>query len=152
MIKIKRKGAEILTNKETDLKNQLARALADYDNLRKRTEKEKEEIVKLANLSFFLKLAPVIDSLKKAQDHLKDEGLENIIKELTRVLSEEGIESVEAQVGLRFDENYHEAVEVVNIEDETVQGTISEIILEGWKLKDGPVIRPAKVKVYNIKQ
>lgn len=146
--KVQKKGNGLSREKELEI--QLARALADYDNLRKRTEKEKEDIIKLANIGFFLKLVPIVDNLKKAQEHLKDEGLDNIIKELTRIISEEDIENVIAEEGLPFDENYHEAVEIEKVEDGSKSGLISQVLLEGWRIKDGPVIRPAKVIVYKI--
>lgn len=146
--KVQKKGNGF--NREKELEIQLARALADYDNLRKRAEKEKEEIIKLASISFFLKLVPIVDNLKKAQGYLKDEGLDNIIKELTRIISEEDIENVIAEEGRAFDENYHEAVEVEKIEDGSKSGLISQVLLEGWRIKDGPVIRPAKVIVYKM--
>jgi molecular chaperone GrpE len=142
---------KVSLKREEELEKQLARSLADYDNLRKRAEKEKEEIIKLANIGFFLRLSPVIDNLKKAQEHLKDEGLDNIINELIRIISEEDIINVEAEAGVPFDENYHEAIEVERIEDDNKEGLISQVLLEGWRLKDGPVIRPAKVIVYKKK-
>jgi molecular chaperone GrpE len=147
-VKTKGKKKSVLVNKEEELKNQLARTLADYDNLRKRAEKEKGEIIKLANLGFFLRLTPIIDNLKKAQDHLKDEGLENIIMELLEIITDEGIENIEAEKGMPFDENYHEATEVEDTKDKSKSGTISKVLLEGWRIKRGPVIRPAKVVVY----
>ena len=148
--KIKTKNVQV--SKEDELKVQLARSLADYDNLRKRAEKEKEEIIKLANVGFFMRLAPVIDNLKKAQDHLKDPGLQNIIKELTRIISEEGIENVEAEEGLVFDENFHEVIEVESVNDRKKSGLISKVLLEGWRIKEGPVVRPAKVIVYKFEE
>ncbi len=148
--KIKTKNVQV--SKEDELKVQLARSLADYDNLRKRAEKEKEEIIKLANVGFFMRLAPAIDNLKKAQDHLKDPGLQNIIKELTRIISEEGIENVEAEEGLVFDENFHEVIEVESVNDRKKSGLISKVLLEGWRIKEGPVVRPAKVIVYKFEE
>src|SRR4030043_2436589 len=149
-MKSKKQNKDVSGNSEKELKSQLTRVLADYDNLRKRTEKEKEEIIKLANLSFFLRLVPIIDNLKKAQEHLKDEGLGNIIKELVRIISEEGMENVEAETGFPFDENLHEAVELEKVEDGSKSGLISQVLLEGWRIKEGPVIRPAKVIVYKV--
>lgn len=146
-MKKKLKQKEAIISKEEELEKQLARSLADYDNLRKRTEKEKEEIIKLANIGFFLRLAPVIDNLKKAQEHLKDEGLANIINEFVRIISEEEIINVGAEAGISFDENYHEAIEVEPTEDKSKEGVISKVLLEGWRIKDGPVVRPAKVIV-----
>lgn len=151
-MKTKKQVINVAGNGEKNLKSQLARALADYDNLRKRAEKEKEEIIKLANLGFFLRLAPIIDNLKKAQGHFKDEGLGNIIKELTRVVTDEGIENTIAETGMPFDENFHEVIEVEKTEDQSKEGVISQVLLEGWRLKDGPVIRPAKVIVFKLEE
>jgi len=83
--------------------------------------------------------------------HLKDEGLEHILTDLEKILSEAGIEKIEAE-GRIFDENLHEAIEIEHASDEAREGTISEVLQMGWRFKDGPVIRPAKVKVYKIKQ
>ncbi|OFY46457.1 MAG: nucleotide exchange factor GrpE, partial [Bacteroidetes bacterium RBG_13_44_24] len=80
----------------------------------------------------------------------KDEGLGNIIKELVRIISEEGMENVEAETGFPFDENLHEAVELEKVEDGSKSGLISQVLLEGWRIKEGPVIRPAKVIVYKV--
>jgi molecular chaperone GrpE len=151
-VKTKVKKGQKLVSKEEQLKNQLARTLADYDNLRKRVEKEKEEIVKLANVGFFLRLAPVIDNLKKAQGHLKDGGLENIIKELLEIISGEGIENVEAKKGMLFDENIHEATEIEETKEKSKHSTVSKVLLEGWRIRDGLVIKPAKVVVYKMKE
>jgi molecular chaperone GrpE len=148
----KDKKKEKKVNREQELKDRLARALADYDNLRKRTEKEKEEIIKLANLSFFLRLAPIIDNLKKAKEHLKDPGLENIVKELLEIISEEGLEIVKAEKDTAFDENFHEATDIEPVDNKEKSGKIARVTLEGWRVKDGPVIRPAKVVVYKTKE
>jgi len=131
-----------------ELKNQLARALADYDNLRKRTENEKEEFVKIASLRLVIRLLPILDMLEEAQKHLRDSGIAITAKEFNDVLSQEGIEKIAAGPGLKFDENVHEALESV---EGGKDGEIAEVVLPGWKYKDGPVIRVAKVKVFGKK-
>lgn len=128
----------------TDLRNQLARALADYDNLRKRVEREKEGFGKLANLRLVLKLLPVLDVLKRAQIHLKDQGVAMTIGQFEDALKQEGIEEIKTKVGDKFDPGLHEAIEVVPGKGDNM---ISEVSLTGWKFIDGPVIRHAKVKV-----
>lgn len=144
---MKRNKKDKETEKEfEDLRNQLARALADYDNLRKRIEKDKEVYRQLASLEVVAKLLPVFDMLDEAQKHLQDSGLAIAINEFKEVLSEEGVEEIFSKPGTKFDENLHEAVDVVK----NKKGKDSEIveeILSGWKFKDGPIIRPAKVKV-----
>ena len=94
------------------LKNQLARALADYDNLRKRTESERSDYKKFANLTLVLKLLPTLDMLYEAQDHLKDAGIAITIAEFEKILKEEQVQKIEVKKGNKFDENLHEAIEV----------------------------------------
>lgn len=130
--------------KGSDLKNQLARALADYDNLRKRVEREREQVEKIAGAKFALRALSVFDMLEEAQKHLKDSGIALTIEEFEKVLKDEGIEKIEAGPGKKFNEELHEAVEIVkNGKDNKIAG----VVLTGWKFRDGPVIRPAKVKV-----
>jgi len=132
-----RKGSGVtlkLPNQEAaKLKIQLARALADYDNLRKRIEREKETFEKVANLKLVIKLLPVLDTLKKAQAHLKDEGLGITIK---------GFE--DSLKGDEFNPEIHEAIDVG---EGPASGKIEEVLAGGWKFIDGPVIRHAQVRV-----
>jgi len=126
------------------LKNQLARALADYDNLRKRVEIEKEIWLKFAAERLVVKLLPILDSLRQAQLHLQDSGLAITIKELEDIFKEEGIEEIKVEIGGNFDHNLHEAVEAV--EGKTKEAKIKEVVLSGWRFTDGPVLRHAKVR------
>ena len=128
-----------------NLKNQLARALADYDNLRKRIEKEKDEFVVIANIKLIMKLLPVWDMLYEVQEHLKDSGIEITLNEFEEVLKEEGVTKIDAGKGNLFDEEVHEAVEVVKGKGK--KGVIVDEILTGWQYENGMVVRPAKVKV-----
>ncbi len=127
------------------LKNQLARALADYDNLRKRVEREKEDWEKLASLKLILRFLPILDNLRQAQNHLKDTGLAITIGELESFLKDEGIEEIKVDKGDDFNPDLCEATEVVEKSGE--ENKIEEVVLCGWKFKEGPVIRYAKVKV-----
>jgi len=134
------------TKEVSELKNQLARALADYDNLRKRVEAEKEVWERFSTERVLLKLIPILDILERAENHLKDEGLAIAIGEFKKVLKEEGIEEIRPQKGDNFDAEIHEVVDVVSGGE---KDSIAELILVGWRFKDGKVIRPAKVKVYD---
>ena len=128
------------------LKNQLARALADYANLTRRVEKEREEFGKMANLVFVTRLLPIFDMLEEAQEQLKDAGVAIIIKEFSDLLAEQSISKIEARPGNCYNETLHEAVEVTK--DKTKKNNeIAEEVQSGWKHEDGSVIRPAKVKV-----
>ena len=101
-------------NIELDLlKNQLARALADYDNLSKRVEREKEDLQKLISLRLILRLLSVLDNLESAQEHLQDQGLAMSIGEFKKILSEEGLTEIRPKIGEAFDHETMEAIEVV---------------------------------------
>lgn len=144
--KIKKKE----NDKSVNLERQLARALADYDNLRKRVEREREDFGRLAKATLVARLLPVYDMLEGANAHLEDSGLAITIEEFIKVLKEEGVGKIETKTGDKFDEELHEVIEVVDKggKGKKKDGKISEVILTGWKLVDGPIIRPSKVKVF----
>jgi len=140
---------DYLSNKEDilDLKNQLARALADYDNFRKRSEEEKKNIYKLANISVFVKLLPILDNLRSAMNHISDSGIAIIVGEIESLFKEEGFEEIKLKKGDLFDEKLAEAVDTIETTDKKMENTISEILLSGWRYSD-QIVRYAKVKVY----
>lgn len=135
-------------NETEDLKAKLARALADYDNLSKRADAEKEAWIKFSGQRIIYKLIPVLDNLDSALKHSSDPGLAIAVAEFRKVLSEEELEEIPPKVKDEFDENLHEAIEAVEGGE---KGKIAEVILNGWKFKDGQVIRHAKVKVFSKK-
>lgn len=120
------------------------RALADYQNLQKRCEKEKIDFAGYSNSVLISKLLFVLDCFDKVQGYLKDEGLDLAIKEFKKILFEEGLEEVEA-LGKKFNPQEMEAVETVEGEEEKVV----EVLGKGYRLK-GKLIRPAKVKVFVV--
>lgn len=130
------------------LKSQLVRALADYDNLVKRVEREKDDIQKLISVRLIIRLLSVLDNLEAAQKHLNDAGLAISIGEFKKVLSEEGLTEIRPEVGDKFDHETMEAVEVVKGENDN---NIAEVVLVGWKFSDGTVVRHTKVKVERSK-
>ncbi len=149
-----------------NLKNQLARALADYQNQNKRFQEERAQIFTYASQNVLENLIPVLDILEKAQEHLSDQGLGMAISEFKRVLKEEGLEEIVPKLHNPFDHESMEAVETVDPPERSermvelveskaegpeqakrVEG-IAEVVLNGWKFKDGKVVRYAKVKVY----
>lgn len=140
----KQKTTKINEKELEKVKNQLMRVLADYDNLRKRIEREREGFEKIASIKFAAKMLTVYDMIEEAQRHLKDSGIALTLEEFKKILGEEGIEKIEVGQGDKFDEEICEAVEVVkNGKD----GKIIKVVLTGWKFSNGPVIRPIKVKV-----
>lgn len=145
MAKVKKTDLKEKVNEEAELlKSQLARTLADYDNLVKRTERERSDLFKMASVGIINKLLPILDNLESANNHLKDAGLAISIGEFKRILSEEGLNEVRPEIGSEFDENTMEAIEIVKGE---ADNTVSEVVLTGWKYLDNTMIRHAKVKV-----
>jgi molecular chaperone GrpE len=138
------KQTKVKKDKEKELEIQLARALADYDNLNKRVERERVENAVYANLKLVMKFLPIFDMLEQSQSHLKDPGIAIALKEIDDLMKSESVERINADEGVKYDEEMHEVVEVV---DGKKSGVISETVLSGWKYEDGLVIRPAKVKV-----
>ena len=139
-----------MKKKTEDLKNQLARALADYANLKKRSDEERGEMYKLASISFMLKILPIIDNLKQAQSHVNDSGIAIIIGQLETLAFEEGFEEIKIKVGDKFNEETSEAIEVLETNKELDNNIISEVVMSGWKYSDNTVVRHARVKVFKI--
>ena len=147
--KLKNREKQKSENEEKgqDLKDQLVRALADYDNLRKRVEVEKEVWTKVIGARVIAKFLPILDNLESAQIHLKDQGLAISISEFKKALNEEGLEEIKPEIGSIFDEKIMEVIEVVEGE---YKNTIAELILSGWKYVDDTIVRHAKVKVFGV--
>ncbi|WKZ25295.1 MAG: nucleotide exchange factor GrpE [bacterium] len=140
-----------INNEEFDaMKNQLARAMADYSNLQKRTEEERGTMYKLSSISFMTKILPIVDNLKQAQEHLKDGGISIIIGQLETLAKEEGFEEIKIQVGDQFNELTSEVTEVVETDKELDDNSISEVVQSGWKYQDGTTVRHARVKVFKF--
>jgi len=134
---------------ETQLKDQLARALADYDNFRKRTEREREELRFVLARRIVARFLPVLDMLYEAQKHLSDSGIALTISSFEEALKSEGIEKIEPCKGDVFDPELHEAVEVEK-RDDLKDNQIVECVLRGWKFSQGQVVRHAKVAVNKL--
>lgn len=149
MVKDKRQSAKEKKEDKvhTELENvklMLARALADYDNLSKRVQREREALGKIASLDILTRLFPVLDNLESAQVHLQDTGLAISIGEFKKVLIDEGLAEIRPKIGEEFNEDTMEAIEVT---PGTRDNIITEVMMTGWKFDDGQVIRHAKVKV-----
>jgi len=134
--------------------NRLVRLQADFDNYRKRVQKEKEDFFKYASASLCESLLPVLDNFQLAlaareEDPAKVvEGVEMIYRQLQDVLQKEGLTPV-AAVGEQFDPVKHEAV-MQEATEEHPENTVIEELRRGYYLKDR-LIRPAMVKVAKAK-
>ena len=146
--KAKQTGDKVHAELET-VKAMLARALADYDNLNKRVDRERQDLGKIASVGIVVRLLPVLDNLESAQAHLQDQGLAISIVEFKKILSEEGLTEIKPKAGDVFSPELMEAIEVVNgpSDNKVSEAEVAEVVLPGWKFEDGTVVRHAKVKV-----
>ena len=137
-----------------ELTDKVKRQLAEFENFRNRTEKEKSQMYMVGARDVIEKLLPVVDNfergLKSIPEDQKDgpvaSGMEMIYKQLITVLTDLGVTPIEA-VGQEFDPNFHNAV--MHAEDEELgENTVSEEFQKGYKYKD-TVLRHSMVKVAN---
>ncbi len=125
------------------------RAQADYQNLKRRTEQEKEEAIRFANAMLILGLLPVLDDMERAFATISTElagltwvdGIRLIYRKLRAALEANGLSEIQA-VGQPFDPNLHEAV----VHQEGEEGVVLSELQKGYKLHDR-VIRPTMVVV-----
>ena len=134
---------------QDDYKNRYVRAIADFENFRKRTEREKADFFRYATASVLKDVLPVLDNFDRALDHAEEgdefhKGVLMIYKQLFDVLQRHGLRVIDEQGGT-FDPNIHEAV--VREEDGSVPNhTVVAILQKGYFLHDR-LLRPALVKV-----
>jgi len=143
---------EQLTKQLDEANNKLLRIQADYDNFRRRTLKEKEELAKYASSKLITNLLPSIDNFDRAlaaaaatgDYESLSKGLDMIFRQLMATMEAEGLQAMNV-VGEPFNPEFHQAVMTVE-SDEHEEGIVVEELQKGYVLKD-KVIRPAMVKV-----
>ena len=137
-----------------ELQDRLKRQMAEFDNFRKRTEKEKSSMYEIGAKDIIEKVLPVLDNFERGlaavPEDVKDssfaEGVEMIYKQLVKTLEDAGVEAIEA-VGKQFDPNLHNAV--MHIDDENYgENEITQELLKGYKYR-GTVVRHSMVQVAN---
>ena len=136
---------------DEDLNTKFLRLMADFQNYRKRADKEKSEIYARANEGIMLGLLTVIDNFERAIEHeSKDEkyaeGMQLIFKQLMDVLQASGLEEIKA-LDEDFDPNIHDAVMTCD-SDQHESGKVVEVLQKGYLL-NGRLLRASMVKVSN---
>lgn len=142
------KRAEEAEAKYAEANDKFLRTLAEYDNFRKRTAKERDGIYADAYMDAVKNILPVIDNIERitafASDDKMGEGINLIIASMKETLNKMGVSEIEAKT---FDPNFHNAV--MHIDDESLgEGEIVEVFQKGYLYGDR-VIRYAMVKVAN---
>lgn len=133
------------------------RSQAEFENARKRLEKDKADFLKYANESLLLEFLPILDNLETAEKHIKEakdfkavqEGVDMIQSQIQKFLKDIGIEKVKT-AGEKFDPHVHDPIETVD-SDEKNDGMVMEELKPGYRL-NGRLLRPASVKVGKKKQ
>ena len=130
--------------------DRILRLQADFENFRRRTAKEKEELAAVITQNLLTDLLPLLDNFERAmaveQSDVEafQKGVEMIFTQLREVMEKHGLENIEAE-GAAFDPNVHQAV--MRVENPDVEdGTITQVLQKGYQAK-GRVIRPAMVQV-----
>ena len=141
---LEEKKIATLEKKVEELENQWRRALADYQNLEKRINREQEDFIRFANEGLLDKILNVFDNLERACRAKEDRGLAMIKNEFWEVLSSEGVERIKTK-GEVFDPHLMDALELVPGR----KNCVVEEVSPGY-LYRGKCLRPARVKVVNV--
>ncbi len=156
LLELKREIEE-LKEKNSELEEKYLRAVADFENIKKRLEKEKMQAVSYANEEFAKDLLAVVDSMDFASEAAKkleeaddaeyikkiEEGINLTIEQFKKVMQKHGIELIDIDEG--FNPHFHDAVMQVDSEEHE-EGEIVQLLQKGYKMKDR-VLRPAMVSV-----
>ncbi len=137
-----------------ELNDRLIRQIAEFDNFRKRTEKEKSQMFEIGAKDIVEKILPVVDNFERGLATVPEaeresafvQGIELVYKQLMKALEDAGVKPIEA-VGKEFDPNFHNAV--MHAEDENFgENIVSEEFQKGYLYRDS-VVRHSMVKVVN---
>ncbi len=149
-----RKKKDKKDEKIEELTDKLTRQMAEFDNFRKRTEREKSQMYEVGAKDIIEKILPIVDSFERGLDAVKEEerehpfmqGMDKVYKQMMTTLKEIGVTPIEA-VGKEFDPAFHNAV--MHVEDESLgENIVAEEFQKGYMYRDS-VVRHSMVKVAN---
>jgi len=146
------KENEKLANEVEDLKDQLLRKVAEFENFKKRTLKEKQDLIQFANAQLLFKLLDLVDNIEKAYNSAKEsqdyeallKGIDLIFQQANKILQDEDASPIPIEIGDDFDVNTQDALMTIN--SELPEGKVAMILQKGYQIKD-KVLRHAKVAV-----
>ncbi|MCK0194052.1 nucleotide exchange factor GrpE [Ornithobacterium rhinotracheale] len=134
-------------------KDKFMRLYAEFENYKKRSRKEKEDFVLLANEKLLLDLLPVLDDFERAMKEIEKsedtqlvEGVQLIQNKLREVLSKKHLKAMDVKAGDEFDADKHEAITQIPAPDDSLKGKLVDVVSTGYTLGD-KVIRYPKVVV-----
>jgi molecular chaperone GrpE len=123
-------------------KDKYVRLFSDFENFKKRTNKEREDYLKTANSKLILDIIPTVDDFERAE--IEDDGIKIIYNNLKRMLEKYGVKEVETK-GLDFNSDFMEALTQINA-GEDMKGKVVDVIEKAYEM-NGKIIRFAKVAV-----
>ena len=134
-------------------KDKYIRLYSEFENFRKRTAKEKIDLIQTANENLILSILPVLDDVDRAQKSFEEaedvkalkEGVNLVFEKLAKILEQKGLEKMEVQ-GEVFDAEIHEAITQIPSPSDEMKGKIIDVVEKGYKLGE-KVIRFAKVVI-----
>ncbi len=147
---------ELLQQKELEVekeKKEYLFLMAEFDNFRKRTVRERADLIKSASEKTLKGLLPIVDDFERGLDAIRDttdaesvkEGMKLIYNKFVKYLADNGVKEIES-TGKPFDTEFHEAVAMVPAEKEEEKGAVKDTVQKGYMLND-KVLRHAKVVV-----
>ena len=146
-----KKEVEELKEKNVELNNKFIRLYSEFDNFRKRSLKEKNDLRKTASKEVIISLLPVVDDFERAMNSMDKnddnktliDGVNLIYKKLLTTLKNRGMEAIKA-IGKNFDTDFHEAITQIPAPKKSMKGKVVDEIEKGYLL-EGKVIRYSKV-------
>lgn len=161
MVSVPKAELETLKAKAAEcegLNDKYLRAQAEFENARKRLERDKADFVKYANDGLIAEFLPMFDNLELAERHIKEakdfkavrEGVDMIQLQIQKLLKEVGVERVKT-IGEKFDPHVHEAVEVEETDDKNKNDDVVIAELKPGYMFKGRLLRPASVKIVKKK-
>ena len=152
--KSKAKKEKELQEKIDDLNDKYLRLFSEFDNYRKRTAREKIELIGSASANLIEELLPVVDDFERAIESneqiegcdIVKEGIVHVYNKLYGTLKKNGLKSMDS-LGKEFDTDFHEAITYIPAPSEDLKGKIADVVQRGYLLND-KVIRYAKVVIW----
>ena len=146
---------EKLKAENAELNDKFLRLYSEFDNYRKRTQKEKLDLIQNASESLIVSLLPIIDDMERALKYTENshadihsikEGQALILQKINNLLKQKGLKAIDTE-NATFDTDYHEAISIVPAPSEEEKGKIIEEVEKGYMLNE-KVIRYSKVVIY----
>ena len=143
---------EELGHKLAEMNDKYMRIYSEYENYRKRTSAEKASLILNGGKDVIKLMLPVIDDMERALENMAEgdaakEGMQLILKNMMNALQQKGLKPMDAK-GLKFDENFHEAITQIPAPTPEAKGTVIDVVKKGYFLND-EVLRFAQVVVAN---